>query len=69
MTKKELLTEREIQVIKLICKGYENHEIADKLKLSKKTVESHRYRIMKRLKLKNMAKLIIFAIKNNIYTI
>lgn len=69
MTKKELLTNREIQVIKLICKGYENNEIASTLGLAQKTVESHRYRIMKRLKLKNMATLIVFAIKNKIYNV
>ena len=47
------LTEREIEIIKLIKDGCTNKEIAEKLFLSPRTVETHRARILKKLELKN----------------
>lgn len=47
------LTEREIEIIKLIKNGSTNKEIAEKLFLSPRTVETHRARILKKLDLKN----------------
>ncbi len=56
------LTEREREVLKLIGQGRTNHEIATTLHLSPNTVQSHRSRIMDKLKLQNRAELIKFAI-------
>lgn len=52
------LTEREIEIIKLIKNGSTNKEIADQLFLSPRTVETHRARILKKLDLKNSLSLV-----------
>ena len=52
------LTEREIEIIKLIKDGCTNKEIAEKLFLSPRTVETHRARILKKLELKNSLSLV-----------
>jgi two-component system invasion response regulator UvrY len=52
------LTEREIEIIKLIKNGSTNKEIAEKLYLSPRTVETHRARILKKLDLKNSLSLV-----------
>lgn len=62
-----VFTERETEVIKLICKEFTNQEIADKLFLSKRTVETHRQRILERIGAKNTVGLVVFAVVNQIY--
>jgi DNA-binding NarL/FixJ family response regulator len=52
------LTEREIEIIKLIKNGSTNKEIAEQLFLSPRTVETHRARILKKLDLKNSLSLV-----------
>lgn len=52
------VSEREIEVIEFVKKGYSSKEIAKYLKLSSKTIEAHRYNIMRKLKLKNVAALV-----------
>ena len=52
------LTEREIEIIKLIKNGSTNKEIAEILFLSPRTVETHRARILKKLDLKNSLSLV-----------
>ncbi|MCT1530492.1 response regulator [Sphingobacterium daejeonense] len=64
---KDQLTEREIEVIRLICEEYTNIEIAEQLFLSKRTVESHRQRILDKLGLKNTVGLVIYALANEIF--
>ena len=63
---KENLTEREIEIIKLITEKYSNSEIAEKLFISIHTVYTHRKNIMKKLKLKSPVELILFAIDSGI---
>ena len=58
------LTEREIEVLKLIAEGYSNKEIGEKLFISHRTVDTHRTNLMKKLDAHNIAGLIKFAIKN-----
>jgi len=58
------LTPREIEVLKLIASGYTNHEIADTLYISSRTVDTHRRNLLEKLGLKNSAGLARFAIKN-----
>ena len=58
-----ILSNKEILVFKCIGQGLNNREIAKKLTLSIKTVEAHRYRIKKKLNLKNSVELIRFAIR------
>jgi len=63
------LTERETEVLLLICKGFTNNEIADKLVLSKRTVDKHRENLLQKTQSKNTANLVIFAIKNGLLQI
>jgi two-component system invasion response regulator UvrY len=52
------LSQREIEIIPYIKKGHSSKEIADALSISVKTVEVHRYNILKKLNLKNSAALV-----------
>lgn len=63
------LNEREIEVLKLICEEYCNAEIADKLFLSVRTVEGYRTRLFEKVGSKNIAGLVIYAVKSGIITI
>lgn len=54
------LSQREIEIIAYIKKGHSSKEIADALNISVKTVEVHRYNILKKLNLKNAAALVNF---------
>ncbi len=63
------LTDREIEILFLICKGLSNQEIADKLYLSKRTVDKHRENLLLKTGSKNTASLVIYAIKNEIIEI
>ena len=65
----ENFTNREIDVLNLVCNGLTSQEIAVKLFVSIKTVEVHRTNIFSKAKVKNVAELIIWAIKNNYFTI
>ncbi len=63
------LTIREIEILKHFASGLSNQEIADKLFISIRTVESHKNHIMQKLELKSTVDLIKIAIKNNIVDI
>jgi DNA-binding NarL/FixJ family response regulator len=54
------LSKREIEVVSQIRQGFSSKEIAQRLEISLKTVEVHRYNILKKLKLKNTAALVNF---------
>jgi len=60
------LTERELEVTKLILKEKSNNEISEILCCSKRTVETHRTHIMKKLGIKNTIALFKLAIKHNL---
>ncbi len=59
------LSKRELEVLRLFAEGFTNQEIADKLFISIRTVESHKNHIMQRLELKSSVDLVKFAIRNN----
>ena len=61
------LSNREIEVVKLICCEHTNQEIADQLFLSKRTIESHRQRILEKVGAKNTVGLVVYAIANKIH--
>jgi DNA-binding NarL/FixJ family response regulator len=63
------ITRREMEVLSLICQGYTNVEIAEKIFLSTKTVEGHRANLLSKTGTKNSAHLVMFAIKNGIIKI
>ncbi|MGY3055235.1 DNA-binding NarL/FixJ family response regulator [Pedobacter sp. UYEF25] len=58
------LTTRELDVLQLLSEGYTNVQIADKLDLSKRTVEGHRQSLIDKTDSKNTASLIGFAVRN-----
>jgi len=62
----EALSERELQVMLMITMGMKVQEIADKLCLSPKTVNSYRYRIFEKLKVKNDVELTLLAIRHGL---
>lgn len=60
-------TEREIDIIRLICNEFTSKEIANQLHLSKRTVEGHRTRILEKMNVKSIAGLITYAFDAGIY--
>lgn len=64
-----ILSEREIDVLLGICRGLSTQEIADKLFLSKRTVDTHRANILEKTGSKNTASLVVYAIKHNLVEI
>jgi DNA-binding NarL/FixJ family response regulator len=60
------ISEREMEVIKLIAQGNTNQEIADKLFLSHHTVNTHRKNIMAKLGVKNTAAIVMYAVKTEL---
>ena len=59
------LSEREKEILLEICNGLSNQEVADKLFISKRTVEKHRANLMLKTGCSNTASLVVYAIKNN----
>lgn len=62
----ETLTDRELDVLKLITKQFNTSEIADKLNLGISTVDTYRKNLLKKLKVKNAVGLAMYAVKNKI---
>lgn len=60
------ISEREMEIIKLVAEGYSNKEVADKLFLSTHTVTTHRKNIMNKLGVNNTAGLVLFAVRENL---
>jgi len=65
-SKKGGLSEREVEVLRLTAEGYSNQEIAEKLYLSRKTVDSYRSRIMDKLDLHHRSDLVRYALKKGL---
>lgn len=63
---KNLLTKREKALISLLIKGYDNKRISEEFQISIRTVETHRFNIMKKLKVNNAADLVRIAIQNKL---
>ena len=62
----EELTERELDVLRLLCEGMSPKEIGEKLFLSPRTVEKHKDNIMQKMEVSSVAKLISVALKNKL---
>jgi len=62
----EILSRRELEILRLICKEYSNAEIAEKLFLSVSTVETHRKNLIAKLGVNNTVGLVKFALRNNL---
>lgn len=60
------ITDRELDVIRLISEGLSNKLIADRLELSTHTINTHRKNIMTKLSIPNTAGIVMFAVKNKL---
>ena len=65
----DALSEREIEILVEVCRGLSNQEIADKLFISKRTVDKHRANILEKTGCKNTANLVVYAIKTHLVEI
>lgn len=63
------LSNREVEILVEVCRGLSNQEIADKLFISKRTVDKHRANILEKTGCKNTANLVVYAIKNKLVEI
>lgn len=59
-------SKREIEVLKLICDGNSNKEIAEKLSISQRTVEGNRFSLLNKTGSKDSVNLALYALKNNL---
>jgi len=66
---KLVLSEKENEVLRLLCKGLSNNDIADKLFLSVRTVEGYRNKLLQKTGSSNVLNLVIFAVKNKLVTL
>jgi two-component system response regulator NreC len=64
----EALTSREKEVLKLTAEGFTNQEIAEKLVISPKTVDTYRQRIMEKLNLHHRSQLVQYALRTGLLT-
>ncbi|MDD5571260.1 MAG: response regulator [Bacteroidales bacterium] len=65
-TGKSVLSDREIEVLQLICKGFSSAEIAEKIFLSQRTIDAHRANLITKTESSNTAGLVMYAIRNHL---
>ncbi len=65
----DVLTERELEILKLICLELTSEQIAEKLFISKRTVDTHRKNIIDKTEIHTLVGLIKFALRNKLATI
>jgi two-component system response regulator NreC len=65
----EVLSKRELEILKMFAEGFINKEIGERLFISIRTVESHKNHIMQKLNLKTQVELVKYAIKHNLINI
>jgi two-component system, NarL family, response regulator NreC len=68
-SRRSTLTPREREVVKMIAQGNSAREIASLLGLSVKTVEAHRFNLMRKLDIHNRAQLVTYAIQKKIVSV
>ena len=66
---RDMLSEREVEILVGICQGLSTQEIADRHFISKRTVDKHRANILEKTGCKNTANLVVYAIKNHLVEI
>ena len=65
----ETLSQREHEILKLVAEGKTSREIAERLSISPKTVDTYRSRLMSKIGVKNLAGLIKFAIRHGLISL
>ena len=66
-SQKEEFTEHELEIMQLICQEYSSKQIGPMLKLSARTVENYRNKILEKTGAKNMVGVVIYAIRNRLF--
>ncbi|MFN2475082.1 MAG: LuxR C-terminal-related transcriptional regulator [Chthoniobacterales bacterium] len=64
--KTESLSDREREVVRLLCEGKSNQQVATLLEISSRTVEVHRATIMRKLEIESFAQLVRYAVRHNL---
>jgi DNA-binding CsgD family transcriptional regulator/DNA-binding transcriptional ArsR family regulator len=64
-----IFTPTELKVIRFVCEQNTSDEIAQKLNLSKRTIEDYRSSVIKKMKAKNSVGILIYAVKNGLFEI
>lgn len=64
-----VLTDREVEIVKLVAEGLLNKEIAEQLNISIRTVDTHKTHIMQKLKLKSTIEIVKYAIRHDLIKI
>ena len=62
----EMLTEREMEILLLIAKGYSNQEIASASRITIKTVKTHVSNILSKLEVQDRTQAVIYAFQHNL---
>jgi len=65
----ETLSQREREILKLVADGTTSREIAERLSISPKTVDTYRSRLMSKIGVKNLAGLVKFAIRHGLISL
>ena len=60
------LTERELEVTRLLAEGKSNKEVATALSITTRTVETHRANIMRKLEINSIVELVHYAVRNKL---
>ncbi len=60
------LTKREMEVLRLICEGYSNKEIAEKINISQRTIEGNRSSLLSKTGTRDSLNLALYALRNNL---
>ena len=60
------LSPNQIRIVKLVCKEFTSKEIAEKMGLTFRTVESYRAEIMKKIKVRSTAGIVMYAVRSGI---
>ncbi|MFK7948788.1 MAG: LuxR C-terminal-related transcriptional regulator [Saprospiraceae bacterium] len=63
------ISNRELEILHLICEQYTTLEIAQKLYISPRTVDVHRNKLLNKLQCKNTVGLVVYAIQNGLIEI
>jgi DNA-binding NarL/FixJ family response regulator len=66
MARKASLTSRETEILRMYTEGLSNMEIAERLNISIRTVETHKNNIMQKYNFKNTVEMVKFAIRNRL---
>lgn len=65
----EALSSREQEILRLVAEGKTSREIAERLSISPKTVDTYRSRLMRKIGVENLAALVKFAIRHGLISL